>query len=426
MLYAIFVGLLLLALGLPIAFVLGGTGVNYFIFSNYKMFLNIVPMRIFTGLDNFTIMAVPFFILAGEIMNKSGITDRLVKFAQVLIGRIRGGLAYVNILSSFLFAGISGAAISDVSSLGSIFIPAMERDGYDTDFSAAVTAASSIMGPIIPPSIIIVIYSAMTGTSIRALFAGALIPGALIGLSNSFVSYYTSKKRNYPVQDVEVSIKILLLATKDALLALIMPIIIIGGILIGVVTPTEAAAIAVLYALLIGVFVFKTIKMKDLITMLFKTALTTSMLFLIISMANIFGWIMGMEEVPILMANFFSSVSNDPRIILLLVNAFLLFMGTFMETGANVILFAPILAPLMAFYGVDPVHFGIVMIVNLNIGLITPPLGVCLFAACSICDTNLENISREIFPFLFWEILVLFTITYFPQTVLFIPRLLGY
>lgn len=422
----ILVGLLLLVLGLPIAFILGITGLNYFIFSDQEMFLNIIPMRIFTGLDSFVIMAVPFFMLAGEIMNRSGITHRLVRFSQYLVGRVRGGLAYVNILGSFLFAGITGAAISDVTALGSIFIPAMEEDGYDTDFSAAVTAASSIMGPIIPPSIIIVIYGAMTGTSIGALFAGAIIPGALVGLSNCIVTYYTSKKRNYPKQDFDFSMKEFLSVTKDASLALIMPIIIVGGILTGVVTPTEAAAIAVLYALLISIFVFKSFKFSDLPNLLFKAGLFSAMLFLIVAMANIFGWIMGMEGVPTLLANWFTSISSDPRIILLLVNIFLLFLGTFMETGANVILFAPILAPLMAQLGVDPIHFGIVMIVNLNIGLITPPLGVCLFAACGVCDTNVERISKAIIPFLIWEIIVLFMITYFPQTVLFLPRLLGY
>jgi tripartite ATP-independent transporter DctM subunit len=423
--YLVFVFIILLFLGIPIAYVMGLTGFNYFLLTDKEILMPIIANRIYEGVDRFVLMAIPFFMLAGEIMNKGDITRRLVGFCQYLVGRFRGGLGYVNVMGSFLFAGLTGTAIADVSALGSIFIPAMEKEGYGRGYSAAITAASSIMGPIIPPSIIIVIYGGVTGTSIGALFAGALIPGALVGISNCVYNYYISKKRKYPVYKVDFNFKTFAGYSRDAFLAIIAPLIIIGGILAGIFTPTEAGAVAVAYSLFIGFFVFKKLRIRDLGDICTKAVLSSAMLFIIIGMANILGWIMGMEEVPGLIGKFMLSFSKNPRTIFLLINLLLLFLGTWMDIGTALVLLAPMLAPLMLKMGVHPVHLGIVMIVNLNIGLCTPPLGVCLFAACGIAKVSLEEITKEIFPFVALEIVVLIIITYLPQTVLYIPRILG-
>lgn len=422
-LLVIFISLLLL--GIPIAFVMGLTSLSYFFIMDKEILMKIIASNLFDGMDKFVLMSIPFFLLAGETMNRSGITERLVIFCQYLVGRFRGGLGYVNILASFLFAGITGTALGDVYALGSIFIPAMKSQGYDVEYSAAITAASSIMGPIIPPSIIIILYGGITGTSIGALFAGALIPGVLIGISNCIYNYYISRKRKYPIFKVEFNFANLLNYSKDATLALIAPFIILGGILFGLFTPTEAGAIAVLYSFFIGFFVFKKLRAIDLLKICKKAVIQTSMLFIIIGMASILQWIIGIEQLPMLIGNCLKNISENPKIALLVINIFYLFLGTWMDVGTALILLSPIFVPIVFKMGVHPVHFGIITIVNLNIGLITPPLGLCLFAACGIANIKLGKLSKEILPLVVFEITALFLITFIPETVLFIPKILG-
>jgi C4-dicarboxylate transporter DctM subunit len=320
------------------------------------------------------------------------------------------------------FAGITGAAVADTSALGSILIPAMTEEKYDRDYSAAVTAASSTVGPIIPPSIPMVILGTVGELSIGALFLAGVIPGIMVGLSLLVVSYIISRRRNYPKGRIK-SIKEFFFGLKDAMFALLMPGIIMGGILGGIFTPTEAAVVAVVYALLVSFLVYREIRWKDLPKIFIDSIVTTSIIMLVIANSAIFGWILANQQVPQAVAQVFLSVSNNKWVILFLINIFLLFVGTFMETTASLIILTPILLPLAVKIGIDPIHFGVVMVLNLVIGLITPPLGVCLFIACSIAKITLEQIAKAILPFLIAVIAVLFTVTYIPELSLWIPRM---
>jgi len=432
----IFFGLLLL--GTPIGFALGITAVlslakmsgvdqlpillnpgsDVFIF---KM----VSQRFYAGLDMFTLMAMPFFIFAGAIMNKSGITHRLVKFSNTLVGHLRGGLAHANIVASIFFSGMTGAAVSDTAAIGTMLIPAMVEDGYDKDFSAAVTAASSIIGPTIPPSNMMVIYGSLMSVSIAGLFAAGFVPGLLIAIFLMILSGFIAKKRNYP-KSARSSLKQILLATKEALLPLLMPIIILGGILTGIFTPTEAAAVAVAYAFIIGFFVLRTLKLGDIPDLLYQTGKTTGVVFLIIGSASILGWILTMERVPEAVAAGFLRVSDNPHIILLLILILMLIVGMFMDIAAALIILGPILHPIAVNnLGIDPIHFGIIMVLSLNLALMTPPVGACLFVACNISNLSLEALTKAIWPFIVVEVIALFIIAYWSDLVLFFPRLVG-
>ena len=410
-----------LILGIPIAFVLGLTSFVALLYSG-NIPLLLMPKEMFSGTDSFPLLAVPFFILAGNLMNAGGITKRLVNFCNILLGYVRGGLALVNVVASMFFAGITGAAVADTSALGSILIPAMTEEKYDRDFSAAVTAASSTVGPIIPPSIPMVILGTVGELSIGALFLAGVIPGIMVGLSLLVVSYIISRRRNYPKGRIK-SIKAFFFALRDAILALLMPGIIMGGILGGIFTPTEAAVVAVVYALLVSFLVYREIRWRDLPKIFIDSIVTTSIIMLVIANSAIFGWILANHQVPQAAAQIFLSISNNKWVILLLINLFLLFVGTFMETTASLIILTPVLLPLAVKVGVDPIHFGVVMVLNLVIGLITPPLGVCLFIACSIAKITLEQITKAILPFLIAAIAVLFIVTYIPELSLWIPRM---
>jgi C4-dicarboxylate transporter DctM subunit len=410
-----------LILGIPIAFVLGLTSFVALLYSG-NIPLLLMPKEMFSGTDSFPLLAVPFFMLAGNLMNAGGITRRLIHFCNILLGYVRGGLAMVNIVASMFFAGITGAAAADASAIGSILIPAMTEEKYDRDFSAAVTAAASTMGPIIPPSIPMIILGAIAELSVGALFLAGVIPGVMIGISLLGVAYVISRKRNYPKEKVK-SVKDFFIGLKDALLALLMPAIIMGGILGGIFTPTEAAVVAVVYAFIVSFFIYREIRWKDLHKVLIDSVVTTSILMLVIANSAIFGWILANQQVPQAVAQIFLSVSNNKWVILLLLNIFLLFVGTFMETTASLIILTPILFPLAVKVGIDPIHFGLVMVLNLVIGLITPPLGVCLFIACSIAKITLEQIVKAILPFLIAAIAVLFIVTYIPELSLWIPRM---
>lgn len=414
-----------LMLGIPIAFGLA-IGALSFLLAWGKIPLLVVPQRFFGAVDSFVLLSIPFFILAGELMNRTGITKGLVKFSDVLVGRIPGGLAQANIVASIFFAGLTGAGVADTSALGSILIPAMVEQGFEADYSAAVTAASSVIGPIIPPSIIMVVFGSVMGMSIGALFAAGFIPGILIGIVLMILAYFMSKQRNHPYRQEKVTLKDFWQAFTEAIYSLFMPLIIIGGIFSGLFTPTEAAAIAVAYALIVGVFVFRTLTFADIMDSLAKSAITTSMILVIIGFANVFGWILALERIPQALATTILSFNLNRVTFLLVVNAFLLFMGMFMETGANAILLGPILMPIAIQLGIEPLHFALVMLVNLNIGLITPPLGVCLFIAAPIARISLGELSRAIFPFILMEVVALLLITFIPELVLFVPRLLGY
>jgi tripartite ATP-independent transporter DctM subunit len=424
--FMVIVFFLLLLAGTPIAFALGITAVFTFLKMDAPVLMMLVPQRFYSGINMFALMAMPFFMLAGDIMNRIQITHRLVKLANVLVGHIRGGLAHVNILVSIFFAGLTGAAVSDTAALGTMLIPAMVEDGYDKDFSAAITAASSIIGPIIPPSIIMVIYGSLMNVSIAGLFAAGIVPGVLVGVALMVSAGYISKKRNYPIGDKKPTIKEVAISFKEAIIPLLMPIIILGGILSGIFTPTEAAAIAVLYALFVGFFIFKNLKLKDIPELLYEMVRNSGAVFIILSAASILGWILANEQIQELIGSMILSVSQNKIIVLLIINAILIILGMFMDMTAALIILGPILHPLAVSVGVHPLHFGIIMVVNLNIALMTPPLGACLFVACGISKLKLEEISKEIWPFILIEISVLLLITYIPEISMFIPKLLGF
>lgn len=410
----------LLALGIPIAFVLGISSALYL--WKTEMPFVLVSQRVFVGLDNFLLLAVPLFILAGKLMNASGITRRLVDFFYILIGHIRGGLAYVNIIASVFFAGITGAGAADTAAIGSIMIPTMKKEGYSPEYSGAVTAISSTIGPTIPPSIAMVVYGAMAETSIARLFLAGFIPGLLLGLAQLCVAAYFARRQGFPVRKKILSVRTVTEGFFNTILALLMPVILLGGILSGIFTPTEAAGVAVFYALIVGFFIYRELKISSFLHNLYETSVLTGSILIILAMAHLFGWILAAETVPEIVAQGMTSIASNPILILLLINVLLLFVGTIMETLAAIILLTPILLPLAQSIGIDPVHFGIIMVVNLNIGLATPPLGVCLIVASPIAEVPLERIALATVPFLIGSIGVLFLITYIPQLVMFVPN----
>jgi tripartite ATP-independent transporter DctM subunit len=411
-------------IGLPIGVTLGVAGVAGLLQIGGENFLTMAPKRFFEGLDLFTFMAMPFFILAGEIMNRSGITEKLAAFANALVGFLRGGLAHSNMIASVLFAGMTGAAVADSAAFGNTLVPAMVKEGYTRPFSCAVTVAGSIIGPTIPPSNLMVIYGSLMGVSIAGLFADGILPGLLICLLCMAVIAALGRRLNLPKSTERFSLIRILWAFKSSFLALLMPAIILGGILGGIVTPTEAAAIAVFYALLISTVVYRALTFNDILEMLIRTARITGIVFLIIASASILSWWMTFMQIPQKIAAFFLFLSSDPRIIIGLILTLLLVVGMFMDINAALIILAPVLGPLTATIGMDPVHAGIMIVLALNISLMTPPVGACLFVLSSVTGERIERISVALIPFLAVEILVLVLVAYWDKMTLFIPRIL--
>lgn len=421
---AVFFGLMFI--GLPIGYVLGVSGVLGLIQIGGTNFLTMAPKRFFEGLDLFTFMAMPFFILAGEVMNHIGMTKRLSDFADSLVGYLRGGLAHSTMIASVLFAGMTGAAVSDAAAFGNTLVPAMMRQGYTRRFACAVVCAGSIIGPTIPPSNLMVIYGSLAGTSIAGLFAAGILPGLLICLVCMCVIAALGRKLGLPRSQERLSLRLILASFKDAIIALVMPVLILGGILGGVVTPTEAASIAVFYALAVGVC-YRQVSFRDLATMLTRTARITGVVFLIIASASILSWWMTFMQVPQLVAKAFLSLSTDPVMIKAMILGLLLFIGMFMDINAALIILIPVLGTLTTSIGMHPVHAGVMIVLALNISLMTPPVGACLFVLCSITGVSLENLSKALWPFIVAETLVLLFITFYEPAAMFFPRMLmGY
>ena len=414
----------LFVIGVPIAFVLGLVALGYLVlYMNFP--LSVIAQQLYGGVNSFVLLAIPFFILAGHLMNHTGISEDLVKFADLVVGKLPGSLAQINIASSILFAGLTGAAVADSAAIGSLMIPPMKRQGYKAAYAAAVTAASSVIGPIIPPSIVMVIYGAVTDESISALFMAGIIPGLLIGIGLMVLAGIYAVKEEHPRRTEKISFKEAVKLTKAAIYALIAPIIIIGGITTGIFTPTEAAAVTCAYAFIIGIVVYKNLSLKDILKCIEHTAVQSAIVLLIISTATLFGYVIVIERIPDQLANLITVATDNKIIFLLIVNIFLLFVGMIMETGAAIIIIAPILQPIALHFGVDSLHFAMVMLVNLIIGLSTPPLGVCLFTVAPIAGINYEKVALRILPFIAVEIVVLFLITYIPDIVLYLPIKMG-
>jgi len=414
-----------IVIGLPIGFCLGVVPMVFnMFFMRYS--LKVIPHEMFAALDSFPLMAIPLFILAGNLMNSVKLTHRLIRLSDTMVGHIRGGLAHVNIVVSMFFAGLNGSAVADTVSVGSVLIPAMIEEGYDPDFSAAVTASSSMIGAIIPPSVAMVLYGATLGVSIGGLFAAGIIPGLLIGLMLIATAYIISVRRKYPVHSDRFSLRAFLTELRKSFLALLMPVIIIGGIVLGVFTATEAAGIAVLYAMLLGLTVYRNLNISSLIHCLFESGITSGVILLLVGACAPFAWLINVLDVPRTITELITSFTQNKYVILLYLNIFLLVMGMILDATANILILGPILAPVAIAVGVHPLHFALVMVVNLIIGLGTPPVGTCLFASVPLAKVSVERISRAILPFVFAELAVLILITYVPPIVLFVPKLFGF
>ncbi|MFN3651828.1 MAG: TRAP transporter large permease [Armatimonadota bacterium] len=411
---------LLFILGVPIPFALLGASAVYLWAAGVEP--AVAALRMVNSLDSFVLLAVPLFLLAAQIMNEAGLTARVYRVASLLVGHRRGGLAHVNVVSSILFAGMTGSAIAEASGLGLISIKAMTDAGYDRRFSAAVTSTASTIGPIIPPSIPLVIYAVVAGTSIEALFLGGVIPGLAMGLGTMLIIALLARKRGYGAAEWP-GWPALAAATREAAPALLTPVILLGGMYSGFFTATEAAAVAVVYSLLIGGVLYRSLSFAQLGRMVRETAVTTSYLMLIISTASVFGWILAIERIPQDLAAWLTGVTQEPWQLLLILNVVFLLLGCVMDTNSILVIFLPVVLPAAQALGLDMVHLGVVLVLNLMIGLNTPPFGMLLFLTSGIARVPLGELIRETRPFLAMLIVVLLLVTYFPQMVLWLPSL---
>jgi len=418
--------LVLLLLNVPIAFAIGVSSLlTIFTIGGLPEFMT-VAYKIATGIDSFALLAIPFFILAGQLMGQGGIARRLIDFANVLVGRFPGGLAYVNIMTCMLFGAISGSAVAAVSSVGGFMVPLMNKEGYDRDFNAAVSITAATTGLLIPPSNVMIVYSLATGgaVSVAAIFMAGILPGVLMGLGLMVVAGVISVRKKYG-KGVTFGIKESVAKFFIAVPALLLIVIVLGGILSGIFTATEASAIAVLYALFLSVFVYREVKIKDLPKVFLQAGITTAVVFMLIGTSMAMSYVLAHENIPQTISATLLGLSNSPIVLLLIINLLLLFVGTFMDMTPAVLIFTPIFLPIVTQLGIHPIHFGIIMILNLCIGICTPPVGSCLFVGCGIAETSITKVLRPIMPFFLAMIIVLFIITYVPQISMAIPAALN-
>lgn len=416
----------LLTLGVPIAFSIG-------ISALLTMLVSIAPdpafttlaQRMATGLDSFALLAIPFFILAGQMMNRGGIATRLIDLAKSMVGTLPGGLAYVNIVASMLFGAISGSAVAAASAIGGIMNPRMVKEGYSRPFSAAVNITSATTGMIIPPSNILIVYSlASGGVSIAALFVAGYVPGLMLGLALMIVAGFISYKQKYPVGD-RTSLKEIVKKFLDAVPSLLLLIVVIGGIIAGIFTATEASAVAVLYTVVLSMVVYRQVKVSDLPDILIQTVMTTAIVMLLIGTSMGMSWVMSYANIPQAFSDALLTISDNKIVILIIINLILLFVGVFMDMTPAVLIFTPIFLPVVTELGVDPVHFGIIMVLNLCIGLCTPPVGSVLFVGCGVADISISKVIKPLVPMFLAMVAALLLITYVPELSLWLPRVFG-
>jgi tripartite ATP-independent transporter DctM subunit len=413
--------IVLLCISAPIIVALGGCSLVYALLSD-TMPITTLIQTVFGGLATFPLLAIPLFMLAGNLMNEGGITQDLVRFARLLLGHIRGGLGHATILACAIFAAISGAAVATAVAIGVVMIPAMKKAGYDEDLAGALTCTAACMGPIIPPSIPFIIYGVTANVSIGALFMGGVLPGLLLGAALMIYMYYVAGKRDYP-RDAKAPLKDVVVASVKAVPALFMPVLILGGILSGMFTPTEAAGVAVVYSFLVGVFLYRRLNLKNLPDVFLKAGLESGMVMLLIAMSEPFAWIVAVDQIPQLLIDWISTLTTSPWLILLFINILLLIIGIPMETAPALVIVTPVLAPIAVHLGIDPVHMGIVICLNLVLGLITPPVGAVLFAVCGVTGMSLDRLSRAIWAPFFVSLVVLAIVTYVPWLSTFLPRM---
>ena len=404
----------------PIAYAIAVSCLVYIMIKGIPLI--VIPLKMYSGIDVFVLLSIPGFILAGNLMNHGGITEKIIEFCNHLFGHVRGGLALANIGASMLFAGISGTAVSDTASIGTVMIPAMKKEGYKADFSCAVTAASSTVGPIIPPSVPMIIAATLTGLSVGKLFLAGAIPGLLLGLGFMITAYILSKKQPHNKKKRSTVLEILRGFT-STFWALLMTFIILYGIIGGVFTPTEASIVAAVYAAVIGLLVYRKLSLKEIPRIVLNSVKTSASLMILVGFSNLLGWILVTEGLPGMISEGLLGFTDNKIVILIFINLILLLVGTFMETIAALLIMFPVLLNVAVGVGVDPIHFAVIAVLNLIIGLTTPPVGVCLFVASSIGEISIDKISKAIFPFLLVSLLVLILVTYIPQLSLLLPGL---
>jgi tripartite ATP-independent transporter DctM subunit len=413
---------LLLLAGMPVVFAMGLASAAFLLVIGGSIPLTVIPHQMVAGIDNFPLLAIPFFFLAGELMNAAGITRRLVAFATAVVGHIRGGLAYVVIVTNVIMAGFSGTALADASATGSVLIPAMKRQGYHAEFSAAITAAAATIGPIIPPSIPMIIYAVVAEVSVGSLFLAGVIPGLLMGVYLFAVVYLISRRRGYPIQ-ARSTWSELVTATRRASWALMAPVIILGGIITGVVTPTEAGVLAVIYSLAVGFGVHRELRVRDLPGIFCRTAVGTAVIMIIVGASGVMGWLVANMRIGETVVSGVTALTQSPWMILLLMNVFFLIVGCLMDPLAGMLIFIPVFMPLIKHVHIDPVHFGLVVVLNLMIGLLTPPVGYLLFMSAEMAEVSIDAVIREVTPLLIALLAVLAISTYWPSMVMLIPNL---
>lgn len=412
---------LALIIGIPVAVTLGVASLCYLLVSDIPIV--VMPQKMYAGLDVFVLLSIPGFILAGNLMNRGGITERIIRFANALVGWIRGGLALSNVGASMLFGGITGTAVADAASIGGVMIPGMKKSGYPADFSAAVTAASSTVGPIIPPSVPMIIVGALSGISVGKMFLAGAVPGILMGFAMMVTTYIIARRRGFPKQPW-LGVSEIAKSFGGAFWALAMTVIIIYGLLSGIATPTETAVIASVYAFFVGAFVYRELPIKEVPGILINSAISSAGILALVGFANVFGWILVSEQIPKLIADAVLSVTDNKFAVILIINVLLLIIGMFMETiAALIIIFVPLLTLAQA-VGIEPLHFATFAVLNLMIGLTTPPLGVCLFVCANIAKQPLMPVVKAILPFLVTNIMVLLLVSYIPALATWLPSVL--
>jgi C4-dicarboxylate transporter DctM subunit len=418
LLFLVFVGL-----SIPLASSLGVASVVY-LWTNGNIPGAVIPQRIFVGVDNFTLLAIPLFILAGQIMDAGGISRRLIRLASALVGSVRGGLGLVTVVATVFFSGITGSVSADTAAIGSIMIPAMSKTGYSSERATAIVTAACSVGILIPPSLTIIILAAVTSLSVGALFMAGVVPALIVGGGLMAIIHIQARRGKLP-SEKKSSSKDVVAAFREAALALLTPVIILGGILGGVFTATESAAIAVFYSLIISMFVYRQIHVEDLPRIFANAAVLAAMVLFLVGAANLFGWIIARERLTVLLANWLLSVSSAPWVFLILVNLVFLFIGSILEGSPAIIILAPLLYPIARRMGIDPIHFGIILMANLGVGFILPPTGLCLVVATGIAKVNMAKMVRPLIPYFAVMVVTLLLITYLPWLVITLPKLTG-